>query len=297
MEARHLLLLRDLAERGSVTAVAAATHRTASAVSQQLRTASRELGTVLVEPDGRGLRLTEAGRLLADGGAEVAAALERVQARWDAFRGAPSGRVRLACLPSAAAFLLPEALHTLGAEGIDLVCTDVDVAEAAYAGLVGDHDLVLAHSLTRGAPAGTEGLLTRRIAREPLDIAMRAGHPLAARERLRPTDLIAPEWYGVPLGYPFDAVRLAVEEATGRRVRVVQRLRDNRLIEALVTGSDRIAVLPRFTTPTDGRLQLRPVVGIATARYVYAVARPDKAERLAVRRALEVFAQVGAAAG
>ena len=71
MDQRHLTLRRELAARGSVTAVAAATHRTGSAVSQQLRTAERDLGLPLVEPAGRGIRLTDAGRLLAEGRAVV----------------------------------------------------------------------------------------------------------------------------------------------------------------------------------------------------------------------------------
>jgi hypothetical protein len=74
-------------------------------------------------------------------------------------------------------------------------------------------------------------------------------------------------------------------------VQVVQRLRDNRLNEALVAASDRVAVMPRFTT-TSERVTLRPVEGISTARYIFAMSRPDKAERLAVRRVLESFASV-----
>ena len=81
MELRHLELLRELSQRGSITADAAATYRTPSAVSQQLRTAERQSGTRLVEPAGRGVRLTDAGRLLAEGGVEVAESMARVQAR------------------------------------------------------------------------------------------------------------------------------------------------------------------------------------------------------------------------
>ncbi|MEN0071089.1 MAG: LysR family transcriptional regulator, partial [Propionicimonas sp.] len=55
MEAHHLALLRELAVHGSVTAVAAAGHRTPSAVSQQLKVAQRALGAELVEADGRGV--------------------------------------------------------------------------------------------------------------------------------------------------------------------------------------------------------------------------------------------------
>lgn len=107
MDVRHLDLLRELADRGSITAVAEATHRTVSAVSQQLKAAQRQAGMALVEHQGRGLRLTDAGRVLAEAGAEVGTAIAAAQARWDAFRAHPTGTVGLAMLPSAAAVLLP----------------------------------------------------------------------------------------------------------------------------------------------------------------------------------------------
>lgn len=296
MDVRHLELLRELADRGSVTAVAAATHRTPSAVSQQLKTAQREAGMALVEPAGRGLRLTDAGRLLADGGATVAAAVAQAQARWDAFRGEPSGEVSIAALPSAATFLLPGVLRELAGTAITLRADDVDIAEAEYGPLTADHDVVVAHSLTSVRPAGSDGLTVVPLAREPLDIAMAADHPLARQDVVRAADLVDHTWIGVPVGYPFDTVRLAVEQATGAELRLAQRLRDNRLIEALVAAGDRIAVLPRFTTPTGGGLVLRELVDVASARHVSAVMRPDRAERLAVRHVVEALRRAGARA-
>ncbi len=95
MEIRHLELLRDLRDRGTLAAVAEATYRTPSALSQQLRTAERDLGVALVEPASRGLRLTWAGEVLADGADDVLTALARVQDNLDASRGAPAGVVRV----------------------------------------------------------------------------------------------------------------------------------------------------------------------------------------------------------
>ncbi|GAB3167729.1 LysR family transcriptional regulator [Myceligenerans halotolerans] len=297
VDPRHLDLLRELADRGSVTAVAAATFRTPSAVSQQLRTAQRELGgTRLVEADGRGVRLTEAGRLLADGGRDLARAVAQVQARWDAYVGAPSGTVAVATLASAATILLPGVLDRLAGTDVRLECTDVDVAETTYAELVTDHDVVIGHSFTSTVPEGAQHLTTIPLLREPLDIAMRAGRPLAARPEVTPVELAGCEWYGVPVGYPFDSLRLAVETAAGLPLTVVQRLRDNRLIEALVAASDRVAVLPRYTT-SDPRLALRPVAGIAAGRHIVAMARPDRAERLAVRTVLDAFRDAGRSVG
>ncbi|CAM3623739.1 LysR family transcriptional regulator [Nocardioides zeicaulis] len=293
MDVRHLDLLRELDARGSVTAVAAATHRTPSAVSQQLRTAERSFGAALVEPHGRGVRLTDAGKVLAAAGRDVAVALSEAQARWEEFHGTAAGTVSVAALPSAATFLLPGVLRALADEPIEVVCTDVDIAEAAYAGRAVDHDIVIAHSLTR-ATVRDDGLLVHQLVREPLDIAMAAGHPLATRATVTPEDVVAWPWIGVPLGYPFDDVRLAVEEATGRRVEVRQRVRDNRLVEALVAAGEHVAVLPRFTAPAGEEVVLRPLTGVTSGRHVCAILRPDRARRLAVRRVLEALVEVAA---
>ncbi|GAA1920962.1 LysR family transcriptional regulator [Nocardioides hwasunensis] len=293
MDVRHLELLRELDDRGSVTAVATATHRTPSAVSQQLRSAERAFGAPLVEPRGRGLRLTDAGRVLAASARDVAVALAQAEARWDEFRGRASGVVSLAALPSAATFLLPGVLRELADDPIEVVCTDLDVAEAAYAAEVVDHDIVVAHSAIR-TPAHTEDTVVRHLVREPLDIAMAAGHPLAVLDRVTPDDLVDLPWVGVPLGYPFDSVRLAVEEATGRGVDVRQRVRDNRLAEALVGAGDHVAVLPRFTAPAGDDVVLRPLAGLASGRHVFAILRKDRAERRAVRRVLDALTSVAA---
>ncbi len=293
MDVRHLELLRELAERGSVTAVADATYRTPSAVSQQLRTAERAFGVPLVEPAGRGVRLTEAGQVLAAAGRDVAESVARAQARWDEFRGELSGTVSVAALPSAATFLLPGVLRDLAGLPITIACTDLDIAEAEYAGEVTDHDIVIGHSLLR-SPPGTEALLTVHLVREPLDIVVGEGHRLARQQSVTADELVDEPWIGVPLGYPFDSVRIAVEEATERTVDVRQRVRDNRLVEALVADSDCVAVLPRFTSPHGTGVVLRPIRGLATGRHVFAILRPDRAERRVVRRVLDAFVRVGA---
>lgn len=295
MDAKHLALLRELADRGSVTAVAAATHRTASAVSQQLRTAERDLRVPLVEPAGRGLRLTDAGRLLAEAAVDVETALARVEARLDEFRGRPSGTVRVAALTSAAEFLVPPALVRLAAEGIDIELSDTDVSEEDYATLAADHDVVIGHSLLSAVPRGAEHLARTVLAREPLDVALPRGHALAAKEVLSPRDVVDEPWIGVPLGYPFASVLDGLERITGRPVRVVQRVRDNRVVEALVVAGVGVALLPRFTSRPREGLELRPLRGVNARRWVVALARPDRAERAVVARAIAVLREVGAA--
>lgn len=295
MDIRHLELLRDLRERGSLAAVAAATHRTPSALSQQLRTAQRAAGTPLVEPDGRRLRLTEAGELLADGADDVAAALARVSARLEEHRGRPTGRVTVAGLPSGLTALLPGALTMLAGTEVELGVDDIDLAEQDYASAAADADIVVAHSLTSEVPAGSEGLVSTVLVREPLDVALPPDHPLAGRAELRPRDVIDESWIAVPEGYPFDTVLQRIEAECGRPATRRLRMRDNQLIAALVASGEGIALLPRFTTRTADEFLLRPLTGVLAARWIVALSRPDRAERAAVRLVTRELAASGAA--
>ncbi|MFC6345645.1 LysR family transcriptional regulator, partial [Nocardioides hankookensis] len=64
MDLRRLQLLVELSRLGSMHAVAEELHTTTSTVSQGIATLAREAGAPLVEPDGRRVRLTPAGRRL-----------------------------------------------------------------------------------------------------------------------------------------------------------------------------------------------------------------------------------------
>lgn len=292
MDLRHLELLRELADRGTITAVAAATYRTPSAVSQQLRNAERAFGAALVEPDGRGLRLTAAGRLLAEGATEVATALGRLQRELDDLQGGPAGTVSIAGLPSAVEFLLPGLLARLAGSQVEVRLTDEDVAEADFASRAADHDLVIGHTLAE-VPAGSDRLVRHTLAHEPLDVAVPASHRLAGRTTLTAADLSGERWIGVPLGFPFDTVRIAVENRAGQALDVVQRIRDNRVVEALVAAGHGCALLPRFTTRPRRDVVLLPLTDVRSVRSIVALGRPDRLERAAVRVVLAALAEAG----
>lgn len=294
MEVRHLELLRELAARGTLAEVARVTHRTPSALSQQLRTAERELGVALVEPDSRGIRLTAAGQVLADGAGEVTRALGQVQARLDALHGQPSGTVTIGVLPSAGAVLLPPVLERLAGTAIRIALDDFDLAEADYSARTLDADVVIAHSVDAGRFAVPDGVRTRHLATEPLDVALPSGHHLCAKAELSPEDLLDQDWIAVPEGYPFDTIMIAVENLTGQSLRRVQRIRDNQLIAALVGSGQGLALLPRFSSGAPpAPITLRPLTGVRAARSILALSRTDRAVRLAVRTVLDELARAG----
>ncbi|MEJ2870185.1 LysR family transcriptional regulator [Actinomycetospora sp. OC33-EN08] len=95
MDTRRLPYLVDLARLGSMRAVADVTGTSTSVVSQQIAALAREVGATLVEPDGRRVRLTPAGRRLADHGIDLLAAIDAAVDDLDPA-AEPAGTVRVA---------------------------------------------------------------------------------------------------------------------------------------------------------------------------------------------------------
>ncbi|MGY1719353.1 LysR family transcriptional regulator [Blastococcus sp. SYSU DS0552] len=285
----QLLLLRELAEHGSVTAAARSTGRTPSAVSQQLKVLQRRVGVPLVERLGRGVRLTDAGRALAGIATGVATALAVAEADWAGYRGGAGGTVRLAVFHSAGELLVPGLLDRLAAvPQIALETYDEDVSQDGFAALTAGYDIVVAHRSDDVVPPDRAGAEVRLLLREPLDVALPLDHPLARRARVSPLDVIGEQWIAPPAEFPIDRVLTAIAARAGRPVRVVRRTTHLPLMEKLVARGHGIALLPRHTTRerAEGRLALVPLADLRAGRIVEALARPDKAARRAVQTVL-----------
>jgi molybdate transport repressor ModE-like protein len=128
----RLRVLVAVAKHGSVTAAARALHYSQPSVSHHLARLETETGAKLVQRAGRGIRLTEAGRMLADRAAEVIARLDAAEEELAAHVGLRSGRVRLAAFPSALGTFVPAAAARLARDhpGLDLRLTEAEPPEA-----------------------------------------------------------------------------------------------------------------------------------------------------------------------
>ncbi|TQM13540.1 LysR family transcriptional regulator [Pseudonocardia kunmingensis] len=292
MDVQRLRVLRELADRGSVTAVAAALSFTPSAISQQLKALAEEVGLPLTEPAGRGLRLTDAGRALVAEAEDVLAALARAEAAVERLRTAPCGQVRVALFPSGARMLLPGLLRRLGDQpGLDVQCRDVDMTPADVPVLAADFDLVVSHRDETAPEMPGDRWRVVPLLREPLDVALPPGHRLTRRRRLRLDELADEEWISVGVGWPVDDVLRSLALATGASPRIVQRINDFSVTEELVAAGHGIALLPRYSTDDRGgrRLVRRPLAGVRAGRLVEAVLRTSTAERPAVAAVLDAL--------
>ncbi|WP_255347174.1 LysR substrate-binding domain-containing protein [Cellulomonas sp. KRMCY2] len=225
--------------------------------------------------------------------------MRRAEAACDVFRARPTGTVSVAAFQSAAQMLFPGVLRRLAAEpAIVVEVHDQDVAQEDFPALAADHDIVVAHrpDLTHGWAAS---VLVLPLLREPLDVALPVGHRLADRVRLRPADLLDESWIAVRVGFPLAAVLDAIGRSAGAAPRVVQRINDFHVVEALVAAGHGISLLPRFTADhRDGsRFRLVPLDGVPASREIDALVRPDRAERLVVGRVLDALRAEAALVG
>jgi DNA-binding transcriptional LysR family regulator len=138
--------------------------------------------------------------------------------------------------------------------------------------------------------------VTVELMREPLDIVLPEGHPLAARRELTPADVVDERWIGTPEGFPFDRILQSIEVLTGREADIVQRFIDNSIVEVLVASGHGIAILPRFTTrDRENGLVTRPLVGVRSERGIWAIMQPDRAVRPSVRLVVDALREESAA--
>jgi DNA-binding transcriptional LysR family regulator len=132
LDVARLRVLVAVARRGSLTAAAKELHYSQPSVSHHLARLEAETGAKLIQRAGRGIRLTEAGRLLAERAADIIGRLDATAEELAAHVGLRSGRVRLAAFPSALGTFIPKAAGLLaGAHpGLRLQLTETEPPEA-----------------------------------------------------------------------------------------------------------------------------------------------------------------------
>ena len=132
LDVTRLRVLVAVARHGSVTAAAEALHYAQPSVSHHLARLEAETGSRLTQRAGRGIRLTEAGRLLADRAEEILGRLSAAEDELAAHAGLRAGRVRLAAFPSALGTFVPEAAAAFDAAhpGVELRFREAEPPEA-----------------------------------------------------------------------------------------------------------------------------------------------------------------------
>ncbi|MET7686913.1 LysR family transcriptional regulator [Streptomyces sp. NPDC005483] len=261
IDLRRLHVLRAVAHYRTVTAAARALHFTPSAASQQIRQLARDLGVDLLEPQGRGVRLTPAAESLL-------AHADAIQARWEqaeldlrADHTEPAGPLRVSGLSVAVSMLLAPMAVRLRERHRRLTVSiqEAGVPESFDLLFEGETDLAVVEATPHNPPMSDPRYDQQPLLDDPFDLVVPADHPLAAREHADLAEAAHEDWIAPFADSPCRTHVMSACGAAGFSPGVVHHARDWNVTAHLVAHRLGVALIPRLA-------QLTPDLPIARVR-------------------------------
>ncbi|HMG31277.1 MAG TPA: LysR family transcriptional regulator [Jiangellaceae bacterium] len=298
LEIRHLLALVAVVETGTFSAAAEDLGYTQSAVSQQIGTLERMVGTPLFERPGgrRPVRLTAAGEMLLTHARAVLARVGSAAADLRALASGEQGALRVGTLPSVGTKVLPPLLATFRAEwpGIEIVLRESrDCRELIRAVETGDVDVTFIDI----GPYETGSLQVRPLLDDPMMFLAPTGAPEAARRAVSIADIA----HLPMIGTRNPGCRQIIDDAF-RQVPVlptyVFRSDDNPTIQGVIGSGLAYAVLPLLTVDeNDPNVAVIPIRPEPPPRRLGIAWNPDRRPPLAlmpfITAAIEICRDLG----
>ncbi|MEV4657441.1 LysR family transcriptional regulator [Micromonospora sp. NPDC049301] len=280
LDLRRLRFLREFEERGTLAAVAAALGYSPSTVSQQLAILEKEVGARLFDKAGRGVRLTDAGHLLAQHARLLLSAAEAAEADLAALSGDIRGTVRAGGLQSATRRLLVPALARMNVDHpqVRVEIFELELEQSLPGLRLGAVDLVIGDEYDGHPRPRPAGLRFTLLLEEPLKIVLPAAHPLARPAGpVAVTKLRSDIWTTSAEGTGHHAMVVGTcRSLGGYEPDLRHRASDADVQLELVRAAAAVALLPALTLPTDDpALAIRDIAEATLKRRLVAVTRDN----------------------
>ncbi|MBB5788888.1 LysR family transcriptional regulator [Jiangella mangrovi] len=283
----QLRVLDAVRRTGSVTAAAEALHYAQPSLSHHLTRLEAETGAQLLQRAGRGIRLTEAGRLLADRAAEIIGRVESATAELSTLVGLEAGRVRLAGFGSVMSALVPRAAAVLAGRhpGLELELTDAHPEDALALLRAGRIDLAVIFRFEETAPE--DGVRLVHLLDDPLYLLTRGGGDELADHR-------DAAWVGGCVRCRSHLVELC--EAAGFTPRLAHVTDDMVVMQGLVAAGLGVTTIPELALQAHRHPDITATRLAVPPRRIYAATYgepPDPPATAAVIAALTEAASPG----
>lgn len=287
----HLGVFHAVAEAGSVTLGAERLQISQPAVSKQLRELEQAVGTGLFDRVGRGVRLTEAGELLARYARTLFAVAAEAERAVGDLKAVGRGVLAVAASTTIGMYLLPPALVAFRRRHPG-VLVRMGVGNTAWV-----HREVTEFrfdlGLSEGFVAGS-GLDAEAFAVDQLVVIGHPTHPLAGKKRVGPGDLRDEPFVLREPGSGTRAVQEQAITALGVRVAEVMTLGSTETIKRVVGAGAGLAVVSRLAVRSeldDGRLVVLPVTGLNVTRPLHVVRVAERSPSPTVQAFLGVLSE------
>lgn len=296
IDLRRLQVLRVLHEHGTVTATAQALHLTPSAVSQQIRQLSRELGVDLLEPVGRRVRLTSAAHTLLRHADNLYAQWELARADLTAAADGEAGQLRLCGFPTGLASLLTPAAAQLrdAHPRLTVLLAEVQHDECFDLLLADQADIAVVVAVPEGPPVDDLRFDQRPLLDDPLDLVVPADHPLAGRASVELAETAHESWI-----LPSDCidhyhVTLVACATAGFAPRFAHQAQEWPAVITLVAHGFGVCLLPRLAPlPAHQAVVRIPLRGKPTpSRRILACIRRGSHDQPAIAKGLHALHEI-----
>ncbi|MFF5793166.1 LysR family transcriptional regulator [Paeniglutamicibacter sp. NPDC012692] len=272
---------------GSVIAAADALGFTASAVSQQIKKLERALDAPVLERQGRGVRLTERGRLLVAEGGPLLRELERVTTLVESPVLAKR-RLRVIAFSTAMRGLVAPALALYQASGarhapLETQLRSVEPEAAVQQIAQGDADLAVVHNWSSIPLATPAGVRAQPLGFDEADVVLPANHRLASQPALDRGELVDEPWAATPAGAICHEALMRLFADLGVVPRVVAEDPEFATLVALASAGVAVALVPRLGRgPLDASVVARPLRDVPQRRIIQVICRDSMANSPAV---------------
>ncbi|MFD7506182.1 LysR family transcriptional regulator [Streptomyces sp. NPDC059850] len=260
IDLRRLHMLRMVHQQGTVTAAAEALHLTPSAVSHHMRELARELRVPLLEPQGRGVRLTPAALLLIGHADALLARWEEAQAELESYRAGMTGPLRIAGFTTAISGLVAPAAGRLRRSHPDLLVRvhECDTVESMDLLVAGEVDIAVVEPIEGGPQPDDARVEQSPLLEEPYLLLVPADHPLARAGSVRLEDAAAEDWIVAHPGTCDHAQRVRVLcAAAGFSPRIVHAATQWPAVWSLVGNGLGVSLIPRLAEGPAGQAVVR----------------------------------------
>lgn len=294
MDLRDLRYFETIAELQHLGRASGRLHRTQPALTGAIRRLEADCGAALFEKSGRGIRLTEAGKVLLKWAQRMRFDVEDARRELQSIGAGLTGHVRIGIVPTAAQFLLPavarQLLQEAPAVSLRTVVGLIDTLKPQLR--AGDLDLMVGTE-----SAAEEGWVSKTLAEDTIVVAASDRHPVFDS---RPTlkDLTAYPWALQPPGAPTrDWLDHTFDRAGLARPRVQVETTMLLMLPAMIVQTGLLSFISRYHLQGKARipgLEEVPVKRAQMKRRLVVTYRAQSFLSPAAKRLLELFEQSAA---
>ncbi|TGB10442.1 LysR family transcriptional regulator [Streptomyces sp. MZ04] len=284
LDIRRMQVFRAVVTSGSVTAAARNLGYTPSAVSQQMAALEKEAGIALLERTGRGVRPTDAGRLLTEYAVAIGKHVAEAETALAELRAGRTGRVSMRYFTTAGTALVAPAIAALRREQprvkVELKLSDPDDPMPEVQG--GQADIALV--VRPGGQLDVDGVRFIHLLDDRYHAVLPAGHRLAAKPLLELTDLAEEPWVASESPGPCLDPILEACGSAGYSPDFVVESGDYATAQGFVAAGLGVSLVPQLGL--DGHhsgVAVRPVHNPVPVRSIYAAVRGGAPDSPALR--------------